>query len=66
MLDPEQARQDLEPFSRQAGGMLKDALDEAAVNLGGKPERVVMLKCAACGKLNEEDSKFCRECGAKM
>lgn len=66
VLDPEKARQELEPYSRMAGGMVKDALDEAHVNLGGKPERVVMIKCPACGKLNEEDSKFCQECGKAM
>lgn len=72
LLDPQKARRDLEPFSRQQGGMLKDALDEAGVDLGqvvGKaqpPERVVMVKCRGCGKLNEEDSKFCQECGAPL
>ena len=72
LLDPQKARRDLEPFSRQQGGMLKDALDEAGVDLGqvvGKaqaPERVVMIKCRECGKLNEDDSKFCQECGAAL
>jgi hypothetical protein len=66
VLDPEKARQELEPYSRMAGGMVKDALDEANVNLADKPEKVVMLKCSGCGKLNEEDSKFCQECGRKM
>jgi len=46
-----------------AGGMVKDVLDEANVNLAGRPERVVMIKCPSCGKLNEEDSRFCQECG---
>ncbi len=66
VLDPKRAKEELEPYSRMAGGMVKDALDEADVNLGGKPEKVVMLKCPTCGKLNEEDSKFCQECGTKM
>jgi hypothetical protein len=66
VLDPEQARNDLEPYSRMAGGMLKDALDEADLNFGGRAERVVMIKCPACGKLNEEDSKFCQECGKEF
>lgn len=66
VLDPDKARQELEPFSRMAGGMVKDALDEADINLGGKPEKVVMIKCPGCGKLNEEDSKFCQECGKKL
>jgi hypothetical protein len=63
ILDPERARQDLEPYSRMAGGMVKDALEEADLHLGGNPQRVIMIKCPACGKLNEEDSKFCQECG---
>ncbi|MCA9238122.1 MAG: hypothetical protein KDA44_21765 [Planctomycetales bacterium] len=32
-LDPEQARRDVEPWSRMAGGMASDALDEAGVDL---------------------------------
>ena len=63
VLDPERAREELEPYSRMAGGMLKDALDEADVDLSGRPERVVMIKCTSCGTLNEEESKFCQECG---
>lgn len=63
ILDPKRARQDLEPYSRMAGGMLGDALDEADVNLGGEPEQVVMVRCPACRTLNEEGSKFCQECG---
>jgi len=67
VLDPEQARDELEPYSRMAGGMVKDALDEADVNLGsGKPEKVIMIRCRACGKLNEEDSIFCQECGEEV
>lgn len=65
-LDPEQAKEELEPYSRMAGGMIKDVLNEANINLGGKSERIIMVKCTACGKLNEEDSKFCQECGNKI
>lgn len=35
--DPEQARRDVEPWSRMTGGVLKDVLDEAGVKLG-KPD----------------------------
>ncbi len=35
-LDPQEAREDLEPWSRMSGGMLKDALDEAGIDLAGK------------------------------
>lgn len=73
-LDPEQARKDLEPWSRMTGGVVKDALDEAGVDLGqassqfmrggtSEPQKVVMIKCTHCGKLNEDNSKFCQECG---
>jgi hypothetical protein len=34
VLDPEKAREDLEPWTRMAGGMVKDAADEAGVDLG--------------------------------
>ncbi len=62
VLDPQKARQQLEPYSRMVGGMVKDALEETNVNLGGRTEKVVMIKCPSCGKVNEEDSKFCQEC----
>jgi hypothetical protein len=67
VLDPEKARDELEPYTRMVGGMAKDALDEAGISLGGKqPQPVVMVKCQACGKLNPEDAKFCQECGKKL
>ncbi len=65
-LNPEKARRDLEPYSRMTGGMIKDVLEEADLNLGGRSEKVIMLKCQSCGMLNEEDSKFCQECGVEM
>jgi len=66
VLDPGKARDELGPYSRMAGGMVKDVLDEADIKLGGRSEKIVMIRCGACGKLNEEDSKFCRECGRRM
>ncbi len=67
VLDPKKAREDLEPFTRMGGGMLKDALDEADIHLGkNTSEKVVMIKCRNCNKLNEEDSKFCQECGKPL
>ncbi|MBN2582367.1 MAG: zinc ribbon domain-containing protein [Planctomycetes bacterium] len=67
ILDPEGARDDLEPYTRMAGGMVKDALDEADISLGrSAPGKVVMIRCQDCGTLNEEDSKFCQECGRKL
>lgn len=34
VLDPEKAREEVEPWSRMQGGILKDTLDEAGVDLG--------------------------------
>jgi hypothetical protein len=34
-LDPEEARRDVEPWSRMGGGVVKDALDEAGLGLDG-------------------------------
>jgi hypothetical protein len=66
VLNPRRARRELEPYSRMAGGMVKDALDEADLNLGGRSKTVIMIKCRKCGHLNEEDSKFCQECGQEL
>ncbi len=33
ILDPQKARTDLEPWSRMAGGLVKDAIDEADISL---------------------------------
>ena len=66
LLDPEKARDELEPYSRMAGGMVKDAIDEANINLGGKPATVIMVKCGSCGGLNQEAAKLCQECGKQL
>jgi len=66
VLNPEKARQELEPYSRMAGGMVKDAAEEANLSLGVRAEKVVMIKCRSCGKLNEEDSKFCQGFGREI
>lgn len=34
LLDPEQAREDIEPWSRMSGGVIKDTLDEVGLDLG--------------------------------
>jgi len=66
LLDPEKARDELEPYSRMAGGMVKDALDEADIGVGGEPTKVIMIKCKSCGGLSQEAANFCQKCGAKL
>jgi hypothetical protein len=66
LLDPERARQELEPYSRMAGGMVRDTMDEARLDLGREPERVIVIKCRECAALNSESANFCQECGIKL
>jgi len=35
-LDPQEARRDVEPWSRMTGGVIKDTLDEAGLQFGGR------------------------------
>ena len=35
VLDPGQARKDVEPWARMAGGVIKDAVEETGIDLGG-------------------------------
>ena len=76
-LDPERARRDLEPLNRMAGGMAKDMLDEAGIDLSGlgakaapgaapPPAPEIKIRCRGCGGLNDEDAKFCKSCGAPL
>ena len=69
VLDPERARDDLEPWARTGGGLVSDALDEAGVNLGGgapAPEPKVQVRCRKCRTLNDETDRFCSQCGAAL
>lgn len=71
VLDPEQARQDVEPWSRMGGGIVKDALEEVdVVNrlVEGVEARtpVIKLRCRACQALNDDGARFCDQCGAVL
>lgn len=61
ILDPDRAREDLNPYTSAAGGMLSDALKEVDVlkkTDGGKPQ--IRIRCQGCKELNEEDARFCK------
>src|SRR3954449_12551483 len=59
VLDPQRAREDLEPWNRMRGGMVNDTLSEIdAVNkvtdaLGAGAKEVVKVRCPRCGALND-------------
>jgi len=68
ILDPDRARKELKPYSKMVGGMVNDMLDETGIpeKLNDAANPVVMIRCRSCKKLNEEDSKFCQECGTEI
>lgn len=65
VLSPQKAREDLEPWSRMAGGMIGDALSETGLGKSEPPERI-KIRCPKCRAVNEETAKFCQQCGAAM
>lgn len=71
VLDPQQARKDVEPWSRAVGGMVQDAVSEidAVKNLqkpAESPPPVVKVRCRRCQALNEEAARFCNQCAASL
>ncbi len=76
LLDPRRARQDVEPWSRMAGGMADDALSEVKTvkplidRLAAPPPAAVppavKVRCRQCQALNDETAKFCNQCGAAV
>jgi hypothetical protein len=68
VLDPNQARDDLKPWSQMAGGMLDDALSQSETvgRIVQHKDEVIKIRCQKCGALNDEDAKYCDECGAKI
>ena len=75
ILDPEQARRDVEPWSRMAGGVINDTLSEVepvqkiADKLSGESEssnQVIKVRCRSCDALNDEDARYCDQCGAEI
>jgi hypothetical protein len=73
ILDPEQARKDVEPWARMGGGVADDALSEIGLarkleeRLGQKEsEPKIKVRCRQCQALNDETAKFCNQCGATL
>jgi len=64
ILDPKQAREDLKPYSSQVGGMINDALEE--IDLKNNPKEIIKIRCRSCNVLNEEDARFCKNCGSTL
>ena len=71
LLDPGKERQDLEPWSRMQGGMIDDALSEVKsldrlAAAPAQPATQVKVRCRQCAALNDEEARFCDQCGAAL
>lgn len=80
ILDPEKAREDLQPFNVAKGQMINDTLGELdvvkdlaltltkAVHPADQEdsEPRIMVRCRDCKNLNEEKANFCNHCGSKI
>lgn len=68
LLDPEQAREDLNPYTHMAGGMVKDAV-EGFREAGGKSQDAaiqIKIRCRSCQTLNPEEATYCNHCGERL
>ena len=66
-LDPQQAREELQPYTDALGGMARDAADSFKQAGGDKEDKArVMVRCRACRALNDEADKFCGQCGQEL
>ena len=63
ILNPDRARKDLKPYSKMAGGMLEDALENRDLSQSVSPGETIKIRCRPCGWLNDEEFDFCHECG---
>lgn len=70
LLDPEKAREDLKPFNEAKGGMINDVLSNIDVvdnfTKSNEEKEVIKIRCRNCHSLNDEDAKFCKNCGKEI
>lgn len=74
ILDPDKARDDLKPWSVMTGGIINDAVSQIDAINTIKPDveskseikTEVMIRCRSCKALNDEDAKFCKNCGEEL
>lgn len=74
VLDPEQAREDLRPFNEAKGDMINDVISNIDVvdsitsfqNNQSAPKEIIKIKCRNCNSLNDEDARYCKECGRQL
>jgi len=75
ILDPDKARKDLEPWNKMAGGMVDDAVSQIGIaqkieshldQVTTAPQTTIKVRCPKCKALNDEQDKFCGQCGSAI
>jgi hypothetical protein len=68
VLDPKRQREEMKPWSRMAGGMVNDALEQVDVvkSVSASGREVIKVRCPHCRTLNDDNAKFCDECGQPL
>ncbi len=70
ILDPDKAREDLKPFNEAKGDMINDVISNIEVvdRIAGsdKVREVIKVRCKSCEGLNDEDARFCKNCGEEL
>lgn len=70
VLDPDKAREDLKPFNEAKGEMINDVISNIdivdKISTPREDKEVIRIKCRECKSLNEEDAKFCKNCGKEL
>ena len=73
ILDPEKAREDLKPYNKATGEMINDVIENIDLISNKKQELennnvacIIKVRCPKCSGLNDEDAKFCKNCGEKI
>jgi hypothetical protein len=69
VLYPERAGEDLEPWARTGGKLVGDAIAELqrdGDDNDDDDEPEIKVRCRACKALNDENARFCDQCGAEM
>lgn len=69
-LDPEEAREDLKPFNEAKGKMINDVISNIEVidniSKSQQTKEIIKIRCKTCNSLNDEDAKFCKNCGERI
>ena len=66
LLNPEQAREDLKPFTHAIGGALKDASEGFREGGPAQSAPQITVRCRNCRALNPEEAKYCNQCGGLL